>query len=77
MTDQEMLDAMKTILYPINSKLNAIELKIDNLELKLDTIKLEQKMTERSLKKDIHYLNDEVDTLIEVLEAKGILPKVK
>ncbi len=70
MTDQEMLDAMRTLIYPINKKL-------EDLEIKIDTLRLEHKTSERAIRKDIHYLNDEMETLIDVLEAKGILPKAK
>lgn len=35
------------------------------------------KAMERSLKRDIHLLNDAQETLITVMEMKGILPKVE
>lgn len=68
MTDAEVITTLKTLLQPINSRL-------DDIEIKIDTLKLDQKTSERAIRKDIHYLNDKVDTLIEVLEQKGILPK--
>lgn len=67
--DIETIEAIKALIAPINKKL-------DNLDLKVDTIMLNQKTSERAIRKDVQYLNDEVDTLIAVLEAKGILPKV-
>lgn len=67
--DIETIEAIKTLLTPINKKL-------DNLDLKIDTLQLNQKTSERAIRKDVQYLNDEVETLIAVLEAKGILPKV-
>ena len=70
MTDKEILDAMKVMLQPIKNQLDDMDLKIDSLHLK-------QKTSERAVRKDIQYLNDEVDTLIAVLEAKGILKKVE
>ena len=69
MIDKEMLDAMQLLLNPIKNQL-------ESLDLKIDTLQLNQKTTARSIRKDIQYLNDEVDTLIAVLEAKDILPKV-
>ena len=67
--DIETIEDIKALIAPINKKL-------DNLDLKVDTIMLNQKTSERAIRKDVQYLNDEVDTLIAVLEAKGILPKV-
>ena len=61
MTDKEILDAMKVMLQPIKNH----------------SLHLNQKTSERAVRKDIQYLNDEVDTLIAVLEAKGILKKVE
>lgn len=75
MTDNEIITALQTLLKPIQDKLEDLEIKATNIELKVDTLKLDQKTSERAIRKDIHYLNDEVDTLIEVLEQKGILPK--
>lgn len=70
MTDLEILDAMQKILVPIKNQL-------ENIDLKLDTLQLEQKTTSRAIRKDIQFLNDEVDTLIAVMESKGILPKAE
>ena len=50
---------------------------LEDLTIKIDTMRLEMKTSERSIRKDIHFLNDEMETLIGVLEAKGILPKVE
>ena len=70
MTDKEILDAMKVMLQPIKNHL-------DDMDLKIDSLHLNQKTSERAVRKDIQYLNDEVATLIAVLEAKGILKKVE
>ena len=43
---------------------------------KLDNLVLDNKIFERSIKKEIKLLQDAQDTLIEVLEHKGILPVV-
>lgn len=70
MTDIEIMEAMKTMLQPMKNKL-------DDMDIKLDTLQLNAKTSERAIRKDIHYLNDEMDTLIAVLEAKDILKKVR
>ena len=69
MTDNEMIEALQTLLKPISNKLEELDIKVDQIRL--------DKMTTRAIRKDIKYLNDEVDTLIEVMEAKGVLPKVE
>jgi len=77
MTDKEMLEAMKTLLAPITNKLEDIDLQISELKIQMDTLRLDMKTSERSIRKEIHHINDGMDTLVEVMEAKGILPKVE
>lgn len=69
MTDLELIEAMKALLKPINEKL-------EDLEDTLNVMRLEQKRTDRQLNKRIEHLEDETETLIAVLEAKDILPKI-
>ena len=68
--DNETIEAIRQLLKPIQNQL-------EDLTIKVDTMRLEMKTSERSIRKDIHFLNDGTDTLVEVLEAKGILPKVE
>ncbi len=63
MTDNEMLQAMKEMLTPINIKLENINNRLTNLEYEV--------------KKGFRKNNDEIQTLIAVLEAKEILPIAK
>lgn len=77
MTDQEMLEAMKVLLKPIHNKLDSMEIKMSEMQVQIDTLRLDMKTSERSIRKDIHALYDGMDTLVEVLETKDILPKVK
>ena len=77
MTDNEMLDAMRDLLMPINLKvekmdnrINILENRIANIELEMSSIKLEMN---RGFRKN----NDEIQTLVAVLEAKNILPIAK
>ena len=69
MVDQELIEAMKALLKPINEKL-------EDLEDTLNVMRLEQKRTDKQLNKRIEHLEDETETLIAVLEAKDILPKI-
>lgn len=70
MTDSEVLQALKDVMKPINSKL-------EDIELTLESIRLENKMEHRAIRKDIDYLNDEMETVIAVLQAKEVLPKAQ
>lgn len=67
MTDQEMLQAMKGLLTPINIKLENMENRMSGMEHELSNLRLEMR---RGFRKN----DDEIQTLIAVLEAKGILP---
>lgn len=91
MTDQEILTALKTLLKPMQNKLDSLDIKLsqqqvqlDNMDIKIsqqqvqsDTLRLDIKTLERDIRKDINRLHDGMDTLIAVLENKGILPKVE
>lgn len=70
MTDQEIIDNMRLLLNPINKKLENMENRISGIEHEISGIKLEM---HRGFRKN----NDEIETLIAVLEAKGILPKAQ
>ena len=73
----EKLDLILDELKSINSRLEMLELKHDLTQKKPDNMTLAIKLSERSIKKDIKLLQDAQDTLVEVLEQNGILPKIK
>lgn len=84
MTDQELINAIKVINKPIQDKLEDLDLKFDNINLKIselqvqiDTLRLETKTAEKEIRRDIRRIHDGMDTLVEVLEAKDILPRAK
>lgn len=88
MVDKDMLLAMSQLidakLKPVQNKLEDMEMNIESIKVKtselqaqIDTIRLDMKLSERSIKKDINKLYDGMDTLIAVLEHKGILPKAE
>ncbi len=54
MTDSEVLQALKDVMKPISSKL-------EDIELTLESMRLENKMEHRAIRKDIDYLNDEME----------------
>ena len=78
------LDAMDQRFDSIENRLGVLEIKqdttqrkLDNLDFKVDNLAISMKGSERNIKKDIRLLQDGQETLIAVLEAKGILPRVE
>ena len=87
MDEQKLLEAIRAIVkeetQPINDRLTNVENKLEVLEIKqnmthkkLNDLQLDSKVSERAIRKDIAKLRDGQDTLVTVLEAKDILPKV-
>ena len=86
MNDSEKLDSIMEQLEVIkdgmkqfdviNSRLDVLEVKQELMHKKLDNLILDNKIFERSIKKEIKLLQDAQDTLIAVLTHKGILPVV-
>lgn len=85
MTDNELLETMKTLLkdqenrYYENMKqmLKPIKDDLEMLEIKVDTLALNQKATERTIRKDINMINDTLETIQAIMEIRGIIPKAK
>lgn len=77
MTDQEMLDAIKTLLYPINNKLDNIDLQLKAIDAKITTLDLRVTNLEHQVKKGFRKNDQDIETLVKVLELKGILPKAQ
>ncbi len=84
MTDNEMLEAMRDLLAPINIRLEKMEHEISGIKHEISGIKHEisgAKHEVNSLRLEMNRgfrkNNDEIQTLVAVLEAKGILPIAK
>ena len=69
------LDQVDSRLDQMDSRFNVIELKQDRTAKKLDDLQLDVKIAERNISRDIHILNDEMETVIEVLRQHELLPK--
>lgn len=69
------LDQVDSRLDQMDSRFNVIELKQDRTAKKLDDLQLDVKIAERNISRDIHILNDEMGTVIEVLRLHELLPK--
>lgn len=80
MDETKLLEAISQMLdeklKPINDRLEILEIKQGMTHKKLEDLTLDVKISERAIRRDIHKLQDAQDTLIAVLEAKGILPKI-
>jgi len=70
MTDNEMLESILSAIKPISGKL-------ENIELRLEQSQIENKIALRNIQKDINKLNDEMETIVTVLQGKNILPIAK
>nr|DAG14293.1 MAG TPA: protein of unknown function (DUF5320) [Inoviridae sp.] len=79
MTDKELLEAMQkmleTQLKPIQEKIEILELQNKVTQNKLDNLDLRLTSLEYQVKKGFNKNNQDIETLVEVLEAKDILPK--
>jgi len=69
-------------LQPINSRLSKIENRLDVIELKhdrtaqkLEDLQLDIKISEKNIKRAIHDLNDEMETVIEIMKMNDMLPR--
>lgn len=79
----EMIDTkLAENLQPVNNRLDKIESRLDVIEIiqkrttkKLEDLQLDVKIAEREIRRDIHDLNDEMETVIEVLKMNEMLPR--
>lgn len=74
MDNNELIQEISKLM---DAKLKPIKDKIEDIDIRLDSIQLELKMLQRDNRRDHNRLYDGIDTLVEVLENKGILPKVE
>lgn len=69
----EKLDSMDKRLDDMDQRLEFVEMKQDLMQKKLDDLAFDMKVSERAIKKEIRLLQDAQNTLIVVLQGKGIL----
>lgn len=75
MTDSQKLDSILDNINKIYDRLDIIELKQDRDSKKLGDVQLDIKIAERDIRKDIHSLRDEMETVIEVLKQNELIPQ--
>lgn len=80
MTDVEMLEAVQdlfiTYLKPIQEKIEILGLQNKVVQNKLDNMDLRLASLEYQVKKGFNRMDQDIETLVDVMEAKDILPKV-
>lgn len=59
----------------IDNRFDILEHKQDRTTKKLDDLRLDVAIAERDIRRDIHELKDEMETVIEVLKMNEMLPR--
>lgn len=79
---KEDLSAINELLKPINDRLDKMDDRLDIIELKqdrtakkLEDLRLDVAVAERDIRRDIHELKDEMETVIEVLKMNELIPQ--
>ena len=72
---QAINELMNEQLKPINARLDIIELKQDRTAKKLEDLRLDVAIAERDIRRDIHELKDQMETVVEVLKMNELIPQ--
>ena len=80
MDNMEMVEAMQdmfiTYLKPIQEKIEILGLQNKVIQNKLDNMDLRLASLEYQVKKGFNRMDQDIETLVDVMETKDILPKV-
>ena len=57
----------------MNHRMDVLEFRQRHLSKKMDDLQLDVKISEREIRRDIHGLNDEMDTVIELMKIHRII----
>lgn len=68
------MDKMEDHMNKMDTRMDAIQMRQNLTSNKLDDIELNIKVSERNIRKDIHKLDDETETVIEILKIRELLP---
>ena len=71
----EKLQPIYTRLDRVENRLNVVEVKQDLTIKKLNDFQLDVKIAERDITNSIHKLQDEMETVIEVLKMNELVPR--
>lgn len=70
----EKLEPVYDRLDKIDGRFEVLTLRQELTEKKLDALKFDLESAKREIRKDIHKLNDEMETVIQVLKQHELLP---
>ena len=71
----DRLDKMDNRFDKMDNRFDILELKQDRTAKKLEDLRLDVAVAERDIRRDIHELKDETETVIEVLKMHELLPR--
>lgn len=71
----ERLDGMDKRFEKLEGTVSSIRAQQSRDSHKLSDLQLDVKVSERNIRRDIYHLNDEMDTVIEVLRQQGMIPR--
>lgn len=71
----ERLDGMDKRFEKLEGTVSSIRAQQSRDSRKLSDLQLDVKVSERNIRRDIYHLNDEMDTVIEVLRQQGMIPR--
>jgi len=61
----------------VSNRLDMLEVMQKRTAKKLDDLQLDVKISEREIRRDIHDLQDEMETVIEIIKMNGLIPQKK
>lgn len=67
------MDQMEQSMDKMNHRMDVLEFRQRHLSKKMDDLQLDVKISEREIRRDIHGLNDEMDTVIELMKIHRII----
>lgn len=76
--DRESMEMFQKILNRLNKmddRFDVLEIKQDRTDKKLDDLQVDFVIAERKIRRDIHELKDEMETVIEVLKMNEMVPR--
>ena len=72
---EDRLDQMDTRLDQMDDRFDKIELRHSHTEKKLEDLQLNVAIAHKEIKRDLHELQDKMDTVIEILKLNELLPR--
>ena len=76
-TLENKVDKLENRFDTFENKFDTLAFKHDMTNRRLDDLSLDVKYAERDIIHDIRHLKEDTETLVVVLEGKGILPKAQ